>query len=237
MFDSFSRQSDKYGDVHFVSFLAAILSRLAYFNDNNFLPLYMSIMGPVVPPQLLQKIDSVSPSKLSALLNDQLLFGLDKSDKDMFKNAEYQNKGQTFIDVMKLNMPQNVNNINGDLPGAPEAPILGQPTPPPNCMKYISIGWSNYGEIYVVADKRMPTTLFVLFRGTYSAKTASLYSKPTSIIPLTVCTDSQGNKEQFLYGIFKTTAEMIHTIVEAASFLATDFLKATATNSVKLFES
>ena len=94
---------------------------------------------------------------------------------------------------------------------------------------------SNYGEIYVVADKRMPNTIFLIFRGTYSAKTASLYSKPTSVVPLTVCKDSQGKPETFLYGIFKTTAEMIHTIVEAMRYLATDFLGATQPNSVKIF--
>ena len=31
-----SRKADKYGDVHFVSFLASTLSRLAYFDDNHF---------------------------------------------------------------------------------------------------------------------------------------------------------------------------------------------------------
>jgi hypothetical protein len=80
----------------------------------------------------------------------------------------------------------------------------------------------------------MSTSLFLLFRGTYSAKTAALYSKPTSIIPLTVCNDSAGNPEQFLYGIFKATSEMIHTVVEAMRYLATDFLGASQPNSVKI---
>ena len=101
-------------------------------------------------------------------------------------------------------------------------------------MRYISIGWSNYGEVYVVADKRMSNTILVVFRGTYSAKTAALYSKPTSIVPLTVCTNKQGEKQQFLYGIFKTTAELIHTIIEATRFLAWDFLGARDPNSVKI---
>ena len=32
-----SRTADKYGDIHFISFLGATLSRLAYQDDNKFL--------------------------------------------------------------------------------------------------------------------------------------------------------------------------------------------------------
>jgi len=229
-----SRKADKYGDIHFISFLGSTLSRLAYLDDNKFLTSYNSIMGPVIQPRILQGINSVSPNNLSDLLNDQQIFGLNKDSNDIFKNNEYQYKGKNYIDFIGLNMPQNVNIINGDLPGTKQFPVPGQETSP-DTVKYISIGWSNYGEIYVVADKRMPNTIFLIFRGTYSAKTASLYSKPTSVVPITVCKDSQGNSEQFLYGIFKPTTEMIHTIIEAMRYLATDFLGATQPNSIKIF--
>jgi hypothetical protein len=231
---NFSRQSERYGDIHFISFLGAILSRLAYLNDNKFLTSYNSIMGSVIHPQILQAINGVDSNNLPLLLDDQTLFGLNKGPNDIFKNFEYQFKGKNYIDFIKLKMSQNVNIINGDLDGNISYPVPGQQTPL-NAVKYISIGWSNYGEIYVVADKRMPNTLFLLFRGTYSAKTAALYSKPTSIIPLTVCNDAAGKPEQFLYGIFKTTSEMIHTTIEAMRYLATDFLGASQPNSVKIF--
>ena len=231
---NFSRKADKYGDVHFISFLGATLARLAYFNDNNFLRLYNSIMGPVIQPRILQGLNSVDSTNLAALLDDQTIFNLNKGPDDIFKNHEYEHEGKNYIDFIKLNMPQNINIINGDLKGELVFPVPGQQTPI-DTVKYISIGWSNYGEIYVVADKRMPNMIFLLFRGTYSAKTASLYSKPTSVVPLTVCKDSKGTPEQFLYGIFKPTSEMIHTIIEALRYLATDFLGATQPNSVKIF--
>jgi len=233
-FKNLSRKTEKYGDVHFISFLGAILSRLAYLNDNKFLTSYNAIMGPVIQPKILEAINSVNPANLNSLLDDQTLFGLNKDSNDIFKDYEYQFKGRNYIDFIKLNMPQNVNIINGDIAGNVSYPVPGKQTPS-DVVKYISIGWSNYGEIYVVADKRMSTTLFLIFRGTYSAKTAALYSKPTSIIPLTVCNDKAGNPEQFLYGIFKATSEMIHTIVEAMRYLATTFLGATQPNSVKVF--
>ena len=229
-----SRKTDMYGDIHFISFLGSTLSRLAYMDDNKFLANYSQIIGPVIQPKILQCLNNVDSNNLGELLDDQKIFGLDKSPNDIFSNYEYQYKGKNFIDFIKLNMPQNINIINGDIAGINSYPIPGQQTPL-DSVKYISIGWSNYGEIYVVADKRMPNTLFLIFRGTYSAKTAALYSKPTSVVPLTVCKDSKGEPEKFLYGIFKPTTEMIHTIIETMRYLATDFLGAAAPNSVKIF--
>ena len=83
-----------------------------------------------------------------------------------FYNQYFLNKFHLIkeIDFIKLNMPQNVNIINADIPGNVTYLVPGEQTPS-NTVKYISIGWSNYGEIYVVADKRMPTTLFLIFRG------------------------------------------------------------------------
>ena len=231
---NFSRKADMYGDIHFISFLGSTLSRLAYMDDNKFLTHYSQIIGPVIQPKILQGINNVDSNNLGDLLDDQKIFGLDKSPNDIFSNYEYQYKGKNFIDFIKVKMPQNINIINNDIKGNKSFPVPGQQTPL-DAVKYISIGWSNYGEIYVVADKRMPNTLFLVFRGTYSAKTTSLYSKPTSVVPLTVCKDSKGESENFLYGIFKPTTEMIHTIIETMRYLAVDFLGATAPNSVKIF--
>ncbi len=229
-----TRKTDKEGNVHFISFLGAVLSRLAYQDDNKFLTSYSKIMGPVIQPKILQAINNVTSDNLSQLDDDQTLFGLDKGSNDIFANYEVSFQGKNYLDFVKLNMPQNVNIINGDMDGSINYPVPGSPTTP-DMVKYISIGWSNYGEIYVVADKRMPNTIFLIFRGTYSSKTASLYTKPTSLIPLTVCKDSKGNPETFLYGIFKASSEMIHTIIQSISYLSTNFLGATQPNSVKIF--
>jgi hypothetical protein len=237
MFNTISnlrRKTDMYGDVHFISFLGATLSRLAYMDDNKFLNSYNQIIGRVIQPKILQGINNVDSNNLGDLLDDQKIFGLDKSPNDIFSNYEYQYKGKNFIDFIKLNMPQNINIINGDITGIRNYPVPGQQQPL-DTVKYISIGWSNYGEIYVVADKRMPNTIFLIFRGTYSAKTAALYSKPTSVVPLMACKDSGGEPEKFLYGIFKPTTEMIHTIIETMRYLAINFLGATNPNSVKIF--
>jgi len=232
--EDLTRVKHRYGDVHFISFLGAVLSRLAYFDDNKFLDKYSQIMGPVIQPKILQAINNVASNNLGALLDDETIFGLNKTTTDIFSNYEYQFRGKNFIDFINLNMPQNINIINGDLTGNLDLKIPGQKTVP-GTVKYISISWSNYGEIYVVADKRMSNTIFLIFRGPYSVKAAALFSNPSSLIPLTVCKDSQSKPETFLYGIFKASSEMIHTIIETIRYLATDFLGATTPNSVKIF--
>jgi len=228
---NYKREKERFGDVHFISFLSATLSRIAYQNDNNFLNSYTSIMGPVINPEILESINSVQSNQLDNLLDDEALFGL-TTPNNMFKEYTYTYKQKLYIDFIKLNMPQNINIINKDLKGNVEYKIEGS-RPANEVVKYISIAWSNYGEIYVVADKRMQNTIFLLFRGTYSSKTASLYSKPTSLTPLKPCPTKDG--EKFLYGIYKPTLEMIHTIIESMRYLATDFLGATKFNSVKIF--
>jgi len=229
-----TRKSDKEGNVHMISFLSAILSRLAYFNDNKFLVQYSAIIGPVIQPVILKGINSVSQDKLSELLDDEKIYGLNGSSQDIFKDYHNIFQGNTHIDFIALNMPQNVNIINNEVKGTPNYLVPGEPTKPDD-VKYISLGWSNYGEIFIVADKRMPNTIFLIFRGTYSSKTAAIYSKPSSVVPLTAYKTMDGEPEKFLYGIYKVGIEMIHTIIESMVYLARDFLGATKPNSVKVF--
>lgn len=239
-FSNMNRKADQYGNVHFISLYGVILSRLAYMNDNKFLDCYCKIFGPVVSLQILQAVDAVSANELKNEINDQQIFRL-KSDGDAtsisggnnnpLNKYEYTFKNDHFIAFNELNIPKNVNIVTGEINGT-VVPILSGIPPIMGQVKYVSIGWSNYGEVYVVADKRMPKTIFLIFRGTYSAKTAALYSKPTSLLPLDV---GCPNKDKFLYGIFKTSVELIHTTVEAMSYLATDFLGAFEPNSVKVF--
>ncbi len=125
-----------------------------------------------------------------------------------------------------MGMPKKINIING------EVKEYYQKVNPSKQVTYISLAWSNYGEVYVVADKRMPNTILVLFRGTYSAKTMALYFKPTSLVPLQIC---PGSEEKFLYGIMKPTLEMIHSITEAIRYLTVNVLQQTQPNSVKIF--
>ena len=156
-----TRTAERYGEVHFISFLGSILSRLAYCNDNTFLKNYNAIMGPVIHPQILESIDKVGSGELSDLLDDQIIFGLGNPDS-IFKDYTYDFKEKKYLDVLKLNIPQNVNIITEETFGDLSYPVQGKQTGS-ETVKYISIGWTKYGEIYIVADKRMPKTIFVIF--------------------------------------------------------------------------
>lgn len=228
-FKNINRNKDRYGNLYFISFLGAVLSRLAYLDDNDFLNNYSSIMGPIILPPILAGINNVKNNELDKLLDDQTIFKLNEQNELSKYTYTYNNK--KFVDFVSLNMPQNINIINGEMKGNISYIIQGN-QPQTTDIKYISIAWSNYGEIYIVADKRMPNTIFLIFRGTYSAKTAALYSKPTSATALEIC---KNYNEKFLYGIFKATVELINTIMESLRYLAVDFLQATQPESVKIF--
>ena len=90
----------------------------------------------------------------------------------------------------------------------------------PSYLKYISIATSNYGEIYVSCDTRVPNMINVLFRGTYSPKTLASYSKGTSIYNYTVGKNNAGGDETYLYGIFKLLSDVIHTLFNTIIYLA-----------------
>jgi len=224
-------EKDLYGNVHFISFFSSVLSRLAYFSDMNFLEQYNLIMGPVIPDSILKSIDSIKT--IPEILNDESVFNL---TTNINKYPIYTFEGKKYIAFNKY--AEKINMINKEVSDKYTLTIFERMK---NLMRsfgsvnYISIATSNYGEIYVVVDKRMPNSIWVIFRGTYSGKTAASYSKPSSIIPLYVGTTKDGTRESYLFGIFKLLTDSIHTIIEAMRYLVATHLKVTTPNKVKVF--
>jgi hypothetical protein len=214
-----------YGETCFMSFYAASVTRMSYFDDNKFIQLYNQIIGNVIPTSILSGINKVvlEGSDLNNLFNDEYAFNLTSGEFKTYSNKE----GNQFIDYVAMNMPQDINIITGEMKGTrtyPEVDIGIDQN-----IKYISLACSNYGNVYIVADKRMPNVIQVIFRGTYSSKTAGSYTKPTSMIPIKITNDS---KEAYLYGIYKITTDMLNTIMESIRYLAVNFLEQSEPNSV-----
>lgn len=225
----FSRKQEKFGNEHLLSLFCATLSRLAYFNDNKFYLQYRQIMGPVFLPDMMSSLNTTT--NMFALLDDQSIFNL-SDPESKYANFTYTYNDKKYIDFLKLNIPQNINIINDETKTGSYRFPLGPGSKANNDeVQYISIAWSAYGEIYVVADKRMPNTIMVIFRGTYSTDTALLYTHPSSIVSLQICPTTN---EKFLYGIFKPSIELIHTIIETIQYLAVNFLKQTEPDSVRI---
>ena len=202
-----------YGNVHFISFYSAVLARFAYFSDKNFLEQYNKIIGPIIPMPILTAMDSIRD--IPQILEDETTFDLNNNPLNL---PLFTYGGKKFIAFD--DMAKKINMINGEVKETYELTededlqrgAYGN-------VQYISIATSNYGEIYVVADKRMPNCIWVVFRGTYSGKTAGAYTKPTSLIPLYVG-NAEGKRESYLYGIFKLLTDSIHAIIEAMRYLS-----------------
>jgi len=215
-----------YGNTCFMSFYAAAVTRISYLDDNKFIQCYNKIMGNVIPKEILRNINTLANdnNNLNNLFNDDNLLQNVLSNIDTYTS----NTGQKRIDYVKMNMPQKINIITGEMEGD-STQFDGSESD--KHIKYISLANSNYGNVYIVADDRMSNVIQVIFRGTYSAKTAGSYTKPTSLIPLKAKKDSN---DAYLYGIVKITLDMINTIIQSICYLSREFLRHTNPNSVTI---
>ena len=116
-----------------------------------------------------------------------------------------------------IGIAKAINRANDNKSQSPTIMVGGNQN---DYLKYISIATSNYGEIYVSCDTRVPNMINVLFRGTYSPKTLASYSKGTSIYNYTVGKNNAGGDETYLYGIFKLLSDVIHTLFNTIIYLA-----------------
>jgi len=98
-----------------------------------------------------------------------------------------------------------------------------------------AISDSNYGTTYVFGDKRAPSLVWIVFRGTANAKSAAAYSRPSSLTP-TQLVKFFGIIDDGLIGIFKILQEQIHVILQMAVDVATELNPNVqlATGSIKL---
>lgn len=232
-----SRKSEKFGDLHMISLWGSILARLSYNEDSSFIENYCKITDNKIYENILKGINKacLPGADLKKILNDESLFDLSTSNS-FFSDYTYSYNGKKYIDFIKLEIPQNVNIINGEIKSSSIHTINDLYTPLNTCdVKYISICTSNYAEIYIVADKKSPNIIYLLFRGTKTGKSAASYTRPTSIVPFSTCKTNKN--ETFLKGIFKITVEIMHTIVESIRHLAETFLNASETNPVTIFVS
>ena len=177
---------------------------------------------------------SVSNKGLPCLLNDQTLFDLDDStNKYGLKIATI---GERKI-LQYIPFSYRVNLILGEERKSKSDPDL------PNCLindgekrigndnlVFVNIVDSNYGDVYVFGDKRMPNIVTVAFRGTASAKSAGSYTRPSSLTPTTIG-QLQSYPIKVLGGIFKILNEIINTILCAIDHVASTMNNTTMNNT------
>jgi hypothetical protein len=98
-------------------------------------------------------------------------------------------------------------------------------------IKYFSISNDSYGGTFILADKNIPNAIFVIFRGTYSAKSAGTYTRPDSLVAQP---GRAGEGNKYLYGISNVTYSTLHNIMSCCNELVTFLGKQSNPESIQL---
>jgi len=191
------------------------MARLSYLKMPEVLQKYTMIMN-VIPNNMINSIKQLK--NIDNIFNDELLF-LNVEDKYFKQVYEYK-----FIDIIKLNLPQQINKIM-------TKKITDLQFIKNKDVQIIEISDSNENKVFVIADKKL-NSIFVLFRGTESVKATASWLNLFRDIPTKPCNTSNN---KFLTGIFKLCIETIHTIYYSVCYLSNHFLKSKLKNSIKIF--
>ena len=236
-----------YGDTNgMMSCLCAVYSRMAYLDIRDFINVYSLVFNKsnlnAIPNDPSKKssnddidIDSIlsaintsviDPNKgLPSLIDDNSLFTLEKSTTKYGLNIATTN-GKKILQYIPFSY--RVNLIIGDERKSDALPNCsindGKARIGNNNLVLVNITDSNYGDIYVFGDKRMPNIVNVAFRGTASIKSAGSYSRPSSLKPKVFETWRSSSGESYsitvLGGIFKILNEIINTILSSIDHVA-----------------
>ena len=204
-----------------IIFSCVVLSRLAYFSSNHFLALYLNIFGPIIKKEELEKIAGVKFSDKNILKNEDEL-----SDAPMTGRSQIFTQGTTLKEAAKAinsKVQESVasgNKKSGDFKNNKVFEKIGDNYK----VAYISISTSNYAGYYILVDTRMPKSIFIIFRGTYSVKSTRAYTRPSSIIPY-YDKEEKGKGKEFavLRGIAKLVIDVYHSIIESMVYLSTKY--------------
>ena len=249
---SSSKSENPFGDIPFFVFYSTVLSRLAYFTSENFLPAYLDIFGPIIPVSLMKDINDAPIDKIF----DTSIYTKTIEEESI---PTYDFEGKKHIDFKEMARRINASNlsfvnrrdikVNAD-PGEKGVELTEMRGGGPNdnyTVAYIAISTSNYSGYYILVDTRMPNCIFVLFRGTYSAKSAGSYSKPSSLVPFDIATnfnekelekllnENQGKMFGVLQGIDKILEDVYHSIIESMVYLSKAYLSASSPGSIKVY--
>lgn len=228
-----------YGKVPFVTFYCTVLSRLAYLKNDRFLKVYLDIFGSEIPLSLLTDINQLDIKDI--FKPDGQNYNLIEPNVQSYIGME---NGTKILDISE--MANAINKVFKDTTKEQTVPYdVRRPSDVTYNVGYISMATSNYGGYYIIVDTRMPNCIFVVFRGTYSAKAAGSYSKPSSITGHEIAKDisdternkmlKEANAKEFgvLLGINKLVDEVFNTMLEGMLYLINKYLP--DSNKIKIF--
>lgn len=214
----------------FLSFYCSILSRLSYFSAEHFLQAYLETMGPIIPNKLLTYINDSEAGDLLPSLPAGV-GSLDGTAQGNIILADdtiptYTFGGKKFVDYTDYAEKFNKNNEPREKKPYKVMPPTEIDKTTDHIVAYTMVSTSNYGGNFILIDTRMPKCIFVIFRGTYSGKSAGAYTKPSSLKPSIIKKDiKDGKKYASLKGIHKLLYDDLNAIFEAMGRLVDLYLR------------
>jgi len=193
-------------DPPFICFISSILSRLAY-NRNGILDDYLTIFH-------------------ENIINKEFLIDVKNNNiNDIFNNSDFFKLSNIISSKLCIGYARKINKrLLHDTGARKYSTAISSEN-----VMYISITTSNYSSVYIIADKIM-NAIWVVFKGTDTPKNMSIYSKPSSLIPIILC---EGERDGIIGGIFKILSEIINTIMNSIDYLHNNFLN--SESSTKIF--
>ena len=213
-----------YGSTSMLLFLCCVMSRLAYDSEKFFITRWARIFDcetsclpkslfPSMHTFLSGKPDNV---KLSALFNsrdneiftDANVFPVSKSTGGITDDDEGTVEFKEW--ARQVNIITSEARIDANTSNCKDVIYTERPAN----LVMTSVSTSNYGTVYIVADKRAPCLIWVIFRGTYNKKTADSYLRVSTVRPI----DVKGHG--YLEGMAKILIECTHAIVSSMMYVS-----------------
>jgi hypothetical protein len=208
------------GNVTLTTCLLNIFSRFVYGNDHLFLLHISKTFGKIIPLEVLRTLsDSVKKEGISVIKKDKETYDLNEGTKKFELEPYKSPDGDLHLNwlpwIQQINIAIGEERIS---PSDNNCQSKFENAKPNDELVFTSIATSNYGEIYVFGFRSAPNLVFVVFRGTYSAKSALSYTQLSSIFPIFI--GQEGDiKEKYLFGMFKLVSDIIHVLMDAIIFV------------------
>ncbi len=217
----------KYGTVSILEFMCTVWSRLSYMENTGFKNAYKQIFKNenIINTSDIQNTNPSQTTTIEEMMgkvatNPKYL----KSFIPFLPLSQYVNRllGEDalvertgLLSDDRSTESKNCNPIINDPDDERDAELKeNDPNailpPRQETLLFTSIATSNYSQCYVLADTRMPNVIGVVFRGTYSAKSAASFLLPKYMKLSTILAK---NNIQVSAGVYKIMIEMVHTII------------------------
>jgi hypothetical protein len=195
-----STTQDSIGNANFFDFLCAVFSRIAYTEAPLSLFLITGVCN-IITQNVLEKFNVENPDDV---YDEDKIFNLSGNNPYQLPTRNYN--GKMYVDFSKY--AERINALIEDTINSKDYTTTTNQN-----ITIIDIADSNYGDTIVIKINFMKF-IFVVYRGTYSSKTASSYASITSIVPMKI------GGFNLLKGIAKIELETSYTVTDAIIYLA-----------------